>query len=75
MEARALEVRQPTMQATGGKFTTQDGLMTLKEYRLIGGGKYTFADKINSAKKTPEKPQDTTFNGISESPNQSKSNP
>ena len=42
--------------------------MSLKEYQMIGGGKYTYMEKIQSAKKLMgPKPLETTFNEISES--------
>jgi hypothetical protein len=64
MEAREKEVRQPTMQASGGEFK-RDGIMSLKEYGLVGGGKFTYMDKIKSAKKAAALvPLDTTFNEI-----------
>ena len=41
----------------------------MKEYQLIGGGKYTYMEKVQSAKRLAyAHPLDTTFNEISGSP-------
>jgi hypothetical protein len=43
--------------------------MSLKEYQLIGGGKYSYMEKVKSAKRLASAvPLDTTFNEISGSP-------